>query len=94
MSSFPTEIDGLPLGFLQLGKIIGEFLPIFPVAQQVKRKQCLGVAIATMRSLAVAQGPTCKPKHSTTIACVISQTHKDGSYSVASRLRCMSSGSP
>jgi hypothetical protein len=46
MPSFPTEIGGLPLGFLQIGKIIDEFSPIFPVAQLVKRQQCLVVAIS------------------------------------------------
>ena len=46
MSSFPTEIGGLLLGFLQLGKIIDEFSPIFPIAQQVKRQQCLVVALS------------------------------------------------
>lgn len=32
--------------FLQLGKIIGEFSPIFPVAQRFKRQQCLLVALS------------------------------------------------
>jgi len=46
MSSFPTDFGTLPLGFLQLGKIIGEFSPIFPVAHPLKRQQCLVVAIS------------------------------------------------
>lgn len=32
--------------FQQLGKIIDEFSPFFPVAQQVKRLHCFGVAVS------------------------------------------------
>jgi len=72
MPSFPTEIGGLPHRFLQLGKIIDEFSPIFPVAQQVKRQQCLGVALSYNGRSGGGSGPGLQTKYSTTITRVAS----------------------
>ena len=55
--------------FLQLGKIIDEFSPIFPVAQRLKRQQCLLVAFTTMGDQAMAGFLTCSFKHSATNTC-------------------------
>jgi hypothetical protein len=46
MPPIPTENTRFHRKYLQLGKIIDEFFPIFPVAHQLKRQQCLLVALS------------------------------------------------